>query len=42
MGTGFGDRSPAFRVLVDFQNTLSWPLLFRCPALWVGQFELPG
>lgn len=29
VGTGFGDRSPAFRVLVGFQHTLSWPLLFR-------------
>lgn len=29
IGTGFGDRSPAFRVLVGFQHSLSWPLLFR-------------
>lgn len=29
MGTGFSDRSPAFRVLVRFQHTLSWPLLVR-------------
>ncbi len=29
VGTGFGDRSPEFRVLVGFQHTLSWPLLFR-------------
>ena len=29
VGTGFGDRSPAFRVLVGFQHKLSWPLLFR-------------
>lgn len=29
VGTGFGDRSPAFRVLIGFQHTLSWPLLFR-------------
>ncbi len=29
VGTGFADHSPAFRVLVGFQHTLSWPLLFR-------------
>jgi outer membrane cobalamin receptor len=29
IGTGFGDRSPAFRVLVGFQHALSWPLLFK-------------
>lgn len=29
VGTGFGDRSPAFRVLVGVQHTLSWPLPFR-------------
>lgn len=28
VGTGFADRSPAFRVLVGFQHTLSWPMLF--------------
>ena len=28
VGTGFADRSPAFRALVGVQHTLSWPLLF--------------
>ena len=29
VGTGFGDRPPAFRVLIGFRHALSWPLLFR-------------
>lgn len=29
IGTGFADRSPAFRVLLGFQHSLSWPALFR-------------
>lgn len=31
VGTGFADRSPAFRVLVGFQHTPGWLLLFRRP-----------